>query len=118
MNELDKYDDWSMSIKSWKRKHDRGEDDTFDPLPKSSFYAHVIWNKRHIDHRAKKISFILKGVGDLYFYKHNNQTWNYEFRYQTDSGKTEFRTGCVDQEIDCRSFMNWFVDFQNGTRGD
>ena len=101
-----------MGIISYDPKYSRGDDDIYAPLPKGSFYAHVSWKyNRHISHRSNEITFSNNGEGDLYFYKTSGDIWKYEFRFQYDDGTDEFRNGSVSSEINCNSFMKWFVDY-------
>ena len=100
-----------MRILSYEPKYSRGRDDIDDPLPNGSFYAHVSWRlHRLVNYRATpKISYVNYGAGDLYFYHPKGMEWQYEFRFLPD----QFRCGCVSTNINCDSFMRWFVDHMN-----
>lgn len=95
-----------MRILSYEPKYSRGGDDIDDPLPNGSFYAHVTWEHRTINRRINEISHHDYGTGDLYFYKFGVD-WQYEFRFLPE----QFRCGSVLTNIDCDSFMRWFVDY-------
>lgn len=97
-----------MRILSYEPKYSRGRDDIDDPLPKGSFYAHVSWRVHRMVER-NKIGYVNYGAGDLYFYHPKGMEWQYEFRFLPD----QFRCGCVETNINCNSFMRWFVDYMN-----
>ena len=98
-----------MRILSYEPKYSRGRDDIDDPLPNGSFYAHVNWLHRTVNRRINEISHHDYGAGDLYFYHPKGMEWQYEFRFLPD----QFRCGCVSTNINCDSFMRWFIDYMN-----
>ena len=113
LNQID-VDMMQMRIVSYEPKYSRGTDDIDDPLPDGSFYAHVNWEHRTVTSRGKpKVIYTNHGEGDLYFYKPTGREWQYEFRFQYDDGRDEFRNGTVSSNINCDSFMRWFVDYIN-----
>tara|TARA_R100000781_G_scaffold98469_1_gene62141 strand:- start:20 stop:421 length:402 start_codon:yes stop_codon:yes gene_type:complete len=109
----DKVEMLQMGIISYEPKYSRGNDDVEDPLPKGFFYAHVSWDKhRHICDRSNELTIHDSGEGDLYFYKPSGSTWHYEFRFRGGMVGC-FRNGSVSSQINCNSFMKWFVDYIN-----
>ena len=104
-----RYADFTRMVISYEPKYSRGDDDFQDPLPEGSFFAHVEWKHRTINRRVNEISHHNYGTGDLYFYHPQGMEWQYEFRFLSD----QFRCGCVSTNINCDSFMRWFVDYIN-----